>query len=130
MLADESMFGFRKEEAVKESAFGRDHWSLLVYVESRAVDHGGWLDVRHMRNDGDKYPTRLARGRLALKHNDWDCLDDLIRASYVVDKTGPIRLTEKGWKKAHALRKNKARTGSIYMERKDGSSRRKTPPTA
>ena len=29
--------------------FGKDHWSLLAYVEYRAVNHKGFLDIKHLR---------------------------------------------------------------------------------
>jgi len=29
--------------------FGKDHWSLLAYVEYRAVNNGGHLDIKHLR---------------------------------------------------------------------------------
>lgn len=31
------------------SQFGRDHWSLLAYIETRTVDHKGVLDKNHLR---------------------------------------------------------------------------------
>ena len=29
--------------------FGKDHWSLLAYIETRCVDYKGILDVAHLR---------------------------------------------------------------------------------
>ena len=29
--------------------FGKDHWSLLLYIETRIYNYGGVLDLYHMR---------------------------------------------------------------------------------
>lgn len=90
--------------------FGRDHWSTLLYVETRCVDYGGNLQRENMRcdpkrhpqfahtNDGSRYVTRLrvphpmpieTLRALAVEggnitnlpdHDDWDCVDDLAAA--------------------------------------------------
>jgi len=77
-----------RENYVPINMWGRDHWTTIVYVESRAVDFHGKLDNRHMRTDKDlhpqfahhstdkKYPTRLSRDRIQENHDDWSCLDD------------------------------------------------------
>lgn len=73
--------------------WGRDHWSTLLYIETRAVDHRGVLDNQHMRTnarlhrellgkaqfrDGmhGEHPTRLADGSLLERHDDWSCIED------------------------------------------------------
>jgi hypothetical protein len=58
--------------------WGKDHWSLLAYVETRVVDHHGYLDSRHLRKEGDTYPTRLREGATEPGHSDLDCLADLV----------------------------------------------------
>lgn len=83
------------------SDYGRDHWSLLLYLESRTVDQKGVLDARHMRTDvarhplfssptpgisgfgNTKYPTRLRNDGRLDDHDDWDCLYDLVREGLV-----------------------------------------------
>lgn len=58
--------------------WGKDHWSTLGYVECRIVDNGGFLDPRHLRRDGNAYPTRL-RGAEMPGHTDLDCIADIER---------------------------------------------------
>lgn len=36
--------------------WGKDHWSTLVYVESRAVDHNGIPDLNHLRCNETRHP--------------------------------------------------------------------------
>lgn len=79
--------------------WGKDHWSTLAYIESRCVDHKGVLKNANMRThavrhpllmargfgspgDGSQYPTRYKRGQLD-NHDDWDCLDDMVRAGLI-----------------------------------------------
>lgn len=81
--------------------WGRDHWSTLLYVEARAVDHSGQLRVANMRtlidthpdlieingrthgHEAPKYPTRLRDDGEIEGHDDWDCIDDMIAADVV-----------------------------------------------
>lgn len=88
--------------------FGKDHWSLLVYVEYRVLNHRGALDRKHLRISNvalqknlttgmnlwkPEYGTRLSgywnedkttnKGLLLLDHDDYDCLDDLEEAGLV-----------------------------------------------
>jgi hypothetical protein len=92
------------------SEWGKDHWSTFAYLETRAVDHKGYIDSRHMRGgfytklgEEDKYPTRLrgydgtdpsrlsgvmrrggyAETRLVFNHDDYDCVDDMIAEGLV-----------------------------------------------
>lgn len=81
--------------------WGRDHWSALMYLETRATDAGGVIDNRRMRCnarlhrefanvrapgypivDGKQYPTRLRDGEIE-NHDDWSCLEDLISAGLI-----------------------------------------------
>lgn len=78
--------------------FGKDHWSLLLYIETRIHDYKGVLDIRHMRIKNPpmkpsylqwklRYGTRLfgywnedktTNSLLQLhNHDDYNCLDDL-----------------------------------------------------
>ena len=34
--------------------FGKDHWSLFAYIETRCVDHKGVLDLAHMRTKNSR----------------------------------------------------------------------------
>jgi len=82
---------------VSVERFGKDHWSALLFIETRVVDHRGWVKPQHMRTDlarhpafagerqaenGHQYPTRLKNGELC-DHDDWDCLYDLVEAGLV-----------------------------------------------
>ena len=71
--------------------FGKDHWSLLLYIETRIHNYEGVLDICHMRIKDPswkpEYGTRLfgywnedntTNSLLQLHyHDDYDCLDDL-----------------------------------------------------
>lgn len=118
---------------VPVAQFGKDHWSLFGYIETRIVDCRGAVDARHMRTDPDlhpglavngdganytqKYPTKLARSEELADHDDWDCADDLVEAG-LLDDTGTginrrYALTPLGKKVASALRYHKGRGGSF-----------------
>lgn len=82
--------------------WGRDHWSTLLYVDTRIVDHHGLLSALrqdshlgpkgrdpHMRMD-HKYPTRLMNPEMELRgHTDYDCLADAIAAGYLAIRPRP-----------------------------------------
>jgi hypothetical protein len=108
--------------------FGKDHWSLFAYVETRIVDYRGEVANVHLRADwrinehrkhkgGDAraYPTRLKNGETASPHDDWSCIDDLVREGLLVwNGTGlhPIfALTEQGRDAAAKLRQHKGDGG-------------------
>lgn len=95
--------------------FGKDHWSLMAYCETREMDHHGGLDRRHLRLKNTagtwkpEYGTRLFgyfqeggndASLLVLDHDDMDCLCDLEEAGLVENIwTGfqpVIKLTEYG----------------------------------
>lgn len=65
----------RTKPLVTMDRWGKDHWSTFAYAETRTVDYDGYLDMRHMRMDGTKYPTRL-KGEELPDHTDLDCLFD------------------------------------------------------
>lgn len=70
--------------------WGKDHWSTFAYIETRIVDHDGYLDPRHMRGcngDASMYPTRL-RGQWGeiidlYGHTDVDCAKDAVLAGLI-----------------------------------------------
>lgn len=116
------------------SEWGKDHWSTLAYIETRAVDHGGEPYKEHMRCDPDihpqfanstnrafpnsRYPTRL-KTRELYGHDDWSCLEDAEEAGFIRSKgTGlfPIyELTDYGRVVVGKLRAWKA-SGRNYHE--------------
>lgn len=104
---------------VQPDRFGKDHNSTLIYVESRVVDHGGWLWGPHLRPRDVLYPTRLADGEEIQMHSDLDCIEDMVMAGWIVirDEMEPpprvefvmrVGLTDAGWEAAHRLRRRKA----------------------
>jgi hypothetical protein len=99
-----------KGETIPKERWGCDHNSTLLYIETRAVDHGGRLDVRHLRRDV-AYPTRL-EDVILVGHTDMNCIDDFEAAGLVSNVgTGinPVcRLTAEGWEAAWFLRRARA----------------------
>ena len=122
--------------------WGKDHWSLLAYVETCCVDTKGVLDHDRMRTNvlrhpglvgprvamifnalvgsGTKpyrYPTRLRNGTEP-EHDDWDCFYDLEAAGLIEDDgTGihPVaRMTPSGTQLAAEIRKHKSSGGSLF----------------
>lgn len=110
--------------------WGKDHWSTLAYLETRWVDHGGVINVGHMRCDRRRhpafahvgsnktYPTRLKGSAQIEAHDDWDCLDDFEAAGlvHVEGAAGGIpivKFTPSGNKAAAALRAHKGNGGSF-----------------
>lgn len=112
--------------------WGRDHWSTLAYLETRAVDHNGSIERMHMRCDphphpglahigwrtghGSKYPTRLREGELQ-DHDDWSCMEDVEHAG-LLENIGTginpvVKLTDYGMIVCNALRNHKASGGSF-----------------
>jgi hypothetical protein len=102
-----------KNKSVPITDWGKDHFSLLGYVECRCVDNKGELDRRHLRcNIGThpilagsvyrdpglmkwnpEYGTRLKGyflkngktdpSKRLGSHDDWDCFDDLETAGLI-----------------------------------------------
>lgn len=111
--------------------WGKDHWSLLAYVECCCVDNKGHLDNRRMsvnevkrpiRSNGfgwnPKWATRIKDGSIPdPAYDDLDCLDDLEREG-LLEQMGTmlypvVKLTDKGLKVAAELRAHKARGGQF-----------------
>jgi hypothetical protein len=117
--------------------WGRDHWSTLAYLETRCVDYNGSIQNLHLRCDpqgrhpqfahvrnGGDYNTRLQEGKELTGHDDWDCIEDMIREGLVTwEGTGlnPVfRLTDRGIRIAHALRAHKLHGGNFGSFKRDG----------
>lgn len=125
---------------IKISQFGKDHWSLFAYIETRTVDHKGILDKIHLRiknpaiSNSTHYPLPMGRNwkseygtrlkgffnkkdkKLQLpNHDDLDCFDDLENAGLIKNAgTGfspAAQLTKKGILIASKLREHKANGG-------------------
>lgn len=100
--------------------WGKDHWSTLLYLETRVVDHGGLImrNDPHMRGhregDGEVYPTRLRDGVEVFGHDDFDCVQDMVAAGLVKAPGGSrYVLTDLGWTAAGLLRRHKAEEKGI-----------------
>ena len=117
--------------SIEVARWGKDHWSVLAYVETRCVDGRdgvGELDHRNLSRKGGhawkpEYCTRLkgnGDGTIhhAEDHDDWDCLDDL-EAAGLVDVhsavNGLVTMTDLGMEIAGSLRAWKA-AGGNYAE--------------
>lgn len=109
--------------------FGREHWSTLVYAETRNVDYGRFLDKRHLRINENRHPahavnptswkddysTRLNDGTVLDGHDDWDILNDLERVGLldiVSESNACVPLTELGYAVAAEIRKHRGQGGS------------------
>ena len=114
----------KPKKKIKVSDFGKDHWSLFAYVETRCVDYNGKLDRKHMREDGWEHPTRL-KGYFEDKENpertlkgssDLNCLKDLENEGFIriiPNLPDTIELTEEGYKIIGLLRKHKCNGGEF-----------------
>jgi len=122
---------------VPMNEWGKDHFSLLAYVETCCVDGQGILDHDRMRTNiprhpgmagpriarlprgkgSYKYPTRLRDGKIEKGHDDWDCLYDLEEAKLIVAQgTGVhpvLAMTEAGTRLVEMIRRHKSAGGSF-----------------
>lgn len=123
---------------VPVAEWGKDHWSLLAYLEVRCVDNGGAIVIRHMRCNPRRhpmfahagtrigldpsapyqYPSVLRKGAdPVLEHDDWDCLEDLEAAGLIENRgTGinpRIYMTDAGLTFTAQIRACKAKGGSF-----------------
>ena len=133
---------------VPMAEWGKDHWSLLAYVETCCVDGDGTLDrdrmrTNHRRHPGlvgprivssgllrdrpFKHPTRLREG-VELDHDDWNCFYDLEEARLVLDDGTGIyphaTMSPRGIQLAAELRSHKMGGGTFatFDPRAAGSS--------
>jgi len=127
---------------IEKEKFGKDHWSLLAYVETRCIDYKGVLALVHLRSMNralsgmewkPEWGTRLSgfwnddgttNPDLKLpEHDDFDCLDDLEEAGYIKSLgTGlnpAYKLTKEGVKVCSKLRQHKS-AGKHFSQFKIG----------
>ena len=116
MNTENNEWGEPMSGMTKIEEWGKDHWSLFAYVETRCVETGGKLEPAHMRR-GTESPTRL-KTREIDNHNDFDVLDDLEFHGLAVNRGSGINplmeLTAKGWEMASRLRQWKAQGGNFH----------------
>lgn len=134
--------------------FGEDHWSALVYVESRCVDHRGFLNLQSLRVNATRRPncdttqfgtprgwqpewgTRAKDGTIPdPQHDDLDCLDDMERAGLlesVASLSPRYQLTDKGFYLAAMVRKHKTKGGTYatFSPNPEGCPGEPTPELA
>lgn len=101
---------------VKIEDFGKDHWSMMAYLDCRATDNKGTIDMKHLRIKNPmlrashpmamtrdwkpEYGTRLRgyflgdgktdKSRQLPDHDDHDCMEDLEAAGLIEDYTTGI----------------------------------------
>jgi len=116
-----------RAEGVHMKDWGKDHWSTMLYLESRAVDNKGIIENAQMRCHRSLHPefahidgtcpTRLRGGRVLSHHDDWSCLEDIVFAGLVYAEVEDIErrpkrvrvsFTPLGWLIAQELRKHRA----------------------
>ena len=123
---------------VQMSEFGKDHWSLLAYCETRIVDYFGVLDMKHLRGRAphpsatilkwEKKWGTILKGyflndnktdetKILTQHDDYDCLLDLKNAGLLKDigtvLSPTASLTTLGESVCASLRKHKADGGQF-----------------
>ncbi len=110
--------------------WGKDHWSLLAYLECRAVDHRGHVDMRRMRVNSVKRGvangaserwkpesgTRLKDGSIPNPdHDDIDVFQELEDAGLVqnlaTDLNPCVQITPVGFEVVHLIRQAGAAGG-------------------
>lgn len=97
-------------DAIPMELFGKDHWSLFAYVETRCVDHDGILNRPHLSCNASRHPLqshsggwspefssrlkgffdeehkdksfaeKAEAGLVVMGSDDWDCLENLEQA--------------------------------------------------
>ena len=119
--------------------WGKDHWSLLGYLEYRCVNHKGFVQFNQMQCnknrhpqylgisphgselDGSKYGIRLA-GKRQLPgpdYDEWDCIEDLMAEGLIRDigftMTPQFQITDKGWEIVKQVMKFKGEGHHFYQ---------------
>ena len=89
---------------IPKERFGKDHFSTLAYIETRAVDYKGRLDGDHMRNNARRHRRKLGRYQVNVSlgvtwkpeyatllkgdtrpegHDDWDVITDFLACGWL-----------------------------------------------
>lgn len=125
-----------QDQLVPTELWGRDHWSTLAYIEAKLVDGDYSVKFDPRMRQGRRnfrvlskgrgcaggvvmqpeHGSRLSDGTILPWSDDWACVQDMLADGLFEDgewDTGfPLKLTEKGYAVAAALRKHKAEGGT------------------
>ena len=77
-------------EPVPESQFGKDHWSLLAYAETRTVDYRGTIEHDHLRCHARRHPEFFGAGTRESVAGGVDASDyaTRLRGEAITDESG------------------------------------------
>lgn len=130
-------------KTIPPERFGKDHWSLLAYVECCCVDNHGELDKRRMRCHPRRHPLHNANRNHGVNaawkaeyatrlqgffdnpqdkrfqvsgHDDWDCLNDLEVAGFIEvisEVNALVKITPTGSAWVALARAHKSNGGSF-----------------
>lgn len=115
--------------------WGKDHWSLLAYIETCCVDQEGHFELVRIRVNPNTHPlcavgklsprkwmpsygTILNDGTVLEEHDDINCLNDLEKAGMIYVKSlvnGFAQLSPLGIKVSALLREHKI-AGKMYRD--------------
>lgn len=137
--------GNDEADYISPKEWGRDHYSTLLFVKHCIENEDGKIDNERMRCNPrihrqllgkaqfdfgipvEEYPTRLKDGKIKEKHDDFSCLEDMVRFGIIEAKENHINdnpfcncviivsFTEKGAKYSHALEVLKKRGLNFAM---------------
>lgn len=122
----------QKKQNYTEAEFGKQHWSLLAFIETQVVDKCFPLDHRRMSCNEKKrgisngapfgwkneWSTENKEGKQEiLGHDDIDCFEELEKEGYIKNQGTLLNMypliTDKGWKACAELRKFKGQGGNF-----------------
>lgn len=120
----------KKQHIIQIEKWGRDHWSLLAYIENCVVEYNGKLRLSRMRVNSNKrafsngnsfdwqdsWSSILKNGQ-EKGHDDIDIMNELEYFGFIKN-TGTlinpvIKLTKKGLKASQKLREHKGNKGTF-----------------
>jgi len=93
------------EAATQKRELNKTELSLLLYLETRAVDHGGLVETSHMNEEDDEIAKRwneegfIKFGRVYSKH---------VKKTAYGAASRWVQFTEEAWEEAHKERKARA----------------------
>ena len=116
---------------IPPSEWGKDHWGVLLYLETCCVDKRGIPDFRRIQcnenrhpwyyagQPGKNWPIRLTNNRQIVEYDEWDCIKDLEFYGFVQSigsTTNPqFLMGDLGHKMVGVLRKHLASSTYKYF---------------